>query len=315
MFLQDLREKTCQIDYKGPCVGTVVYGGRILSLRQKAVLKELEDGPKRRKWLFEQLTKSMTYRLLQKTLNELIDLGLAIKRAKQAEGRRNYEMWYMLPKHEYLLYVDLGKIAGAIERLKKILLRMPTVEEIAAETGIAPGDAEKITYKTADQTGWYKPAQELIESARAELGEILVCAARIRDKLITPKNGYSRYYKYENEEKLLEQANKFLKDHSNLLPQLSNDAAEVVSWPDEALKFLGTKYVPLDRRTECVFMHRGHAEPINREQDDAYARELFKDGKGDDIVAVRIQVPKLVGSSESLDSKILGRKTAGKLRH
>lgn len=55
----------------------------------------------------------------------------------------------MLPGQEYLLDVNAARVIAAIERLKPVLLRMPTVDEIAVEAGITPQEAEKLAYKLA----------------------------------------------------------------------------------------------------------------------------------------------------------------------
>jgi hypothetical protein len=125
-------------------------------------------------------------------------------------------------------------------------MRMPTVDEIAVEAGIIPSEAEPIIYRLAHETGWYKPTPELILNAKAKLGEILVCAARIKQELVA-EDGKSEKFDYEKDAEIVEAAKCFLKDHLNLLPSLSDDAEEVKDWSQEALRFLGDNYVPKNR--------------------------------------------------------------------
>jgi hypothetical protein len=226
-----------------------VYGGVSVSLYEKAVLDLLKEGPKQRKSLVKQLCpKVMSQKKLQKTLNELESAGKAVGVSRRVEGRKNWTTWYMLPGQEYLLDVDAARIIAIIERLKTVLLRMPTVDEIAVEAGITPHEAEKLAYKLATQTGWFNPTAELIRDVRIRLGEALVCAARIRDKLVA-EDGKSETFDYDDEPWIVEEAKRFLREYPQLLPKLSNDGDEVASWSPEAFRFLGEQYTPKDRRT------------------------------------------------------------------
>jgi hypothetical protein len=47
---------------------------------------------------------------------------------------------------------------------------------------------------------------------------------------------------------VVEESKRFLKEHAYLLPKLSDDGDTDVSWPSEALRFLGENYTPEDRR-------------------------------------------------------------------
>ncbi len=152
----------------------------------------------------------------------------------------------MLPNHRYLLEVDVGRIIGAIERMKLLLMRMPTVDEIAIEAGIVPSEAEHLVYKLASQTGWFNPTPEIIGKARARLGEVLVCAARIRQKCVA-EDGKSEEFDYDEDSGIVEEAKRFLKDHPQLLPSLTEDCENVVAWSQEALRLLGDNYVPKER--------------------------------------------------------------------
>jgi hypothetical protein len=213
----------------------------------KSVLDLAKDGPMRRQWLVDQLCpKIMSIKKLQKTLNELTLEGKLVKSPRQAEASGRSETWYMLPKHRYLLEVDAGKIIGVIERLKHLLLRMPTVDEVAVEAGITPSEAEHLVYKLAAQTGWYNPTPEIIRDARVRLGEILVCAARIRQNFVA-EDGKSEKFDYDEDARIVEDAKSFLKNYPHFLPKLTDDG-EVYSWNQETLKFLGDNYNPKDRR-------------------------------------------------------------------
>ena len=217
----------------------------------KAVLNLLKDAPKRRQWLVNQLCpKVMSERKLDKTLKELTAEGKIIKDSRQPESKGGWETWYMLPNNRYVLEVDTARIISAIERLNPLLLRMPTIEEIAREVAITPKEAEPLLYKLATQTGWYNPTEQLIKDAKVSLGEALVCAARIRDKHVD-KNGKSKTFDYEKEptdNKVLEDAKRFLKEQPTLLPKLSKDGEQVTTWPYNTLQFLGENYTPIDRQ-------------------------------------------------------------------
>jgi hypothetical protein len=165
-------------------LGTNGHGVQKLDVYEKAVLDLLDCEPKQRKWLVEQLCpKIMSKRKLQKTLNSLEETGKIKRVYKNIGGRQT--AWYLLSEHEYLLNVDDGRMLSAIERLEKVLFRPPTIDELAVETGITPAEAEKLAYKLAKQTGWFKPTPELIGYAREKLGEVLVCAARIKQNVFS----------------------------------------------------------------------------------------------------------------------------------
>ncbi len=213
----------------------------------RAVLELVKEGPKRRQWLVNQLCpKIMSKKKLQKTLNELTVEGKLFKDSRPAGGGGGWETWYMQPNHRYLLEVDAGRITRAIERLKPLLMRMPTVDEIAIEAGITPSETEHIVYKLATQTGWYNPTQEIILKARTRLGEVLVCAARIRQQLVAD-DGKSEDFDYDEDARIVKEANFFLKDHPQLLPMLTDDGEKVDVWSQEALRFLGDNYTPQER--------------------------------------------------------------------
>jgi hypothetical protein len=230
---------------------------------EKAVLDLVKDGPKRRQWLVNQLCPPvMSERKLQKTLNELEDDKKIVKVPKYGEGCVGLETWYMLPGHRLSFEVDDSRIATAIEHLKPILLRQPTIDELAVEVGITPAEAEILAYKLASQTGWNNPSKKIIEDSRIKLGEVLICAARIRDKQLD-LYGKSESFDYEEDAHIVEEAYRFLMNHLKLLPTLSNDGENVIEWPSETLRYLGDNYIPKDRPIQFVIaINRGTGERI-----------------------------------------------------
>ena len=99
---------------------------------------------------------------------------------------------------------------------------MPTVDEIAVEAGITPSEAEHLTYKLAAQTGWHNPTPEIIYATRVKLGEVLVCAARIRKKVVA-EDGTSEKLDYSEDTGIVEEAKRFLKNYPQFLPKLTPD--------------------------------------------------------------------------------------------
>ena len=223
---------------------TRVYGGIKLSLYEKAVLDLLKNGPIQRKETLKQLCpKIMSQKKAQSTLNDLEEDGKIKAISKRMdEPKRNWSTWYVLLGQEYLLDIDAGRVIAVVESLRGILFRPPTVTEIAIDTGITPENAEKLAYKYASQTGWFNPhtQPELIKEATEKLGEVLVCAARIRDGKVK-ENGDSEDFQYTNELEIIEEAKHFLKKYPRMLPKLTYDSEEheVFSWPNEAQKYIG----------------------------------------------------------------------------
>jgi len=208
-----------------------------LSIYEKAVLDLLKDGPRQRKWILGQLhPKIMSRKKTQKTLNELESAGRIKAISKRLEGTRRWSTWYVLPEHEYLLDIDAGRVIEATKRLWDILLRPPTVEEIAVEIGITPDASEKLAYKYATQIGWYNPSSQSIDCSKAILGEALVCAARIKAGKVR-EDGTSDDFNYEDDKEIVGLAKGYLKEHLELLPKLTPDG-RFVSWPKEAQKYV-----------------------------------------------------------------------------
>ena len=142
-----------------------------------------------------------------------------------------------------------------MDRWKSLGFRYPTVEEIADETGMVPEEAKILAYKTRNETGWFMPNEGIIERARERLGEILVCAARIRDLGVSKlKENFS----YDENVEIIEKADAFLKRHPEMLPKLAEHGDDVASRPSEALKYLGKNYKRKDRhKPHVVFVPRG----------------------------------------------------------
>ncbi len=229
-------------------LGTNGHGVQKLDVYEKAVLDLLNSGAKQRKWLVEQLCpKIMSKRKLQGTLNGLEE-DEKIKRVDKRINRR-MTAWYVLPEHEYLLNVDEGRMLSAMERLKKLLFRPATVDELAVETGLTPAVAEKLAYKLAAQTGWFNPSPELIAYAREKLGEVLVCAARIKQNVFSDAD---LNHIYSDDAEIMIEAKRFLKEQPEMIPTLQPDQVYHpigwrLSWPDEALKYLGSPHKPKPR--------------------------------------------------------------------
>jgi len=213
-----------------------------LSLYEEAILKLLKEGPMQRQQIIKQLCPVvMSLKKLQETLNELEDFDKIKAISKRIGGSRRWSTWYALPGDIYLLDMDAGMVVGAIKRLWDVLLRPPTVQEIATETCMIPQDAERLAYKIAAQIGWFPPNLELMKDATEKLGEVLVCAVRIRDGNVSKFN-------YKRDPETLQEAERFLKNHPEMLPKLSEDGRDVFFWPNETLKYLGIYYKPKDRR-------------------------------------------------------------------
>ena len=189
----------------------------------------------------------MSNKKLQKTLNYLVKAGKIKKVYKNIDGRQT--TWFALPKDEYLLNGDEERALLAIERLTKILYRPPTVEELAVEMSVTPQEAEKLAYKETTKSGWFNPTPELITCTREKLGEVLVCAARIKQNLFSEGDLKEIYHQ---DPEVIGEAKRFLAEHSKLIPSLVSNSSYhqlswTLSWPNEALKYLKTPYQPKPR--------------------------------------------------------------------
>lgn len=189
----------------------------------------------------------MSVRKLQGTLNSLADAGKIKKVYRSIDDRQT--TWYVLPEQEYLLNVDEGRMLSAMERLKKFLFRPATIDELAVETGVTPAVAEKMAYKLVAQAGWFNPSPELIGYARETLGEVLVYAARIKQNVFSDAD---LNHIYHGDEEIMVEAKRFLKEYPEMIPSLKPDeyyhpVAWRLSWPDQALKYLGSPYKPKTR--------------------------------------------------------------------
>jgi len=216
---------------------------------EKAVLDVVKNGPKLRDAIFKEICpKIMSYRKLQKTLNELESSGRVVCVSKREEGSRRHRTWYALPEHKGLLEADYVRISEAVRRLRLLLLRNPTVGEVALDLGIQPTDLQEHLYKTAAQTEWSPPTEDIIEDARKKLGEALILAARMRQ---SPSKDWISLY--EGEMEVVEHARVCLSKHQDMLPELTEDGEGIVSWPEKAKRYLGPSYQP-KTRIKGVFM-------------------------------------------------------------
>lgn len=134
------------------------------------------------------------------------------------------------------------QVIEAIDRLKNLAFRYPIIEEVAAEVAKTPEEAKRLIYKTVDRTGWFAPNKGIVESARERLGEVLVCAARIRDMKPSDLEKV-----YRNDPEILREARRFLEQNPEMLPRLSENVMKVISWPHEAIKYLKKPYEPKPR--------------------------------------------------------------------
>jgi len=137
-------------------------------------------------------------------------------------------------------------VVQVVREWKKIGFRNPLPSEIADETGLSPEQSEEIARNTRDRTGWYIPNSGILDNAACRLGEVLVCAARLRDGQVK-EDGTSVDFSYGDEGDIVEEAKRFLKEHPEMLPKLSEDGLELIRWPPEALKYLRKNYQPRDR--------------------------------------------------------------------
>lgn len=144
-----------------------MYGGRFLSFYRKAVLKALENGPKARYELIEELCPiTMSKKKLQNTLNELEDEGIIICFPKRIGITRKWTSFYALPKHRHLLEVEVGQVAKALKYLCLELCRNPDVEEVAAKIEKDPESVRKILFKHVSELSWKPPTLEEKEEAK-----------------------------------------------------------------------------------------------------------------------------------------------------
>ena len=146
-------------------------------------------------------------------------------------------------RYAFIDYVDGQEQAiEAVDRWQRVAYRYPTVEEVAAEVGMIPEETKRLVYETKAKTGWFPPTPEMVKEAREKLGEALVCAARIKEG--KPPNWTEMY---SDDPEIVKEGERFLKEHPEMLPKLSQDGIEVASWPLETLRYLGKDYQPKDR--------------------------------------------------------------------
>jgi len=158
-----------------------VYGGRILDIYEKAVIAALKNGPKPRYDLVKELCpKTMSKKKLQRTLNELEDEGRIICIPKRTEKTHKWTSCYALPKHRYLLEVELGEVAKALKYLRLELCRNPRVEEVAARIGEDPENVRKLLFKHATELKWKPPTPEGTDQAKESRKKARELAAQIK---------------------------------------------------------------------------------------------------------------------------------------
>ena len=162
-------------------------------------------------------------------LNRLVKYELA----KQLKDKRYAFIDYMDGQEE---------VIKAVGRWHSVAFRYPTVDEVAAEVGMIPEETKRLVYGTKAKTGWFPHTPEMVEEAREKLGEALVCATRM-------KEGKTSNWRemYSDDPEIVREGERFLKEHPTMLPKLSKDGMQVISWPTETLKYLGKEYQPKDR--------------------------------------------------------------------
>ena len=137
-----------------------------MAFYRKAVIKILEQGPKPRFELVKELCpRIMSQKKLQKTLNELEDEEIIVCVPNRIRGTHRWTSFYALPRHRYLLEVELGQVAKALKYLRLELCRNPEVEEVAAKVSEDPESVRKLLYKHASELRWKPPTQREKEEA------------------------------------------------------------------------------------------------------------------------------------------------------
>jgi hypothetical protein len=151
---------------------------KLLGDYRKAVLEFLESGPKPRYELFKELyPKEMGEKKLQKTLNELEDEELIICVPKRMKRTHKWTSVYALPKHRYLLEVELGQVAKALKYLRLELCRNPEDEEVAAKIAKDPESVRETLFRHALELNWKSPTPEEKEEAKKKRMEARNLAA------------------------------------------------------------------------------------------------------------------------------------------
>lgn len=157
-------------------------------------------------------------------------------------------------RYSFITHVDGEEVVEeVIEKWRSIGFRYPTYSEVAAEAGIPLDDVKVIVHKTKIKTGWFFPNEAIIKSATKKLGEVLVCAARIRDLGLSRLN---ENYSYSEDSEIVELGKSYLKGHPEMLPRLTEEGGSVASWPFETLRYLAENYEPKDRNEPTVSVVR-----------------------------------------------------------
>jgi hypothetical protein len=145
-----------------------VYGARKLSVYEKVVIDALKNGPKvRNRLVVEICPNTMSVKKLQTTLNNLENEGKVVCVPKRLDKTRKWTSCYALPKHKFLLEVDLGQVANAVKYLRLELCRNPDIEEVAARIGGDPENLRTFLFIHAPELRWKPPTSEEKEKAQA----------------------------------------------------------------------------------------------------------------------------------------------------
>jgi len=161
-----------------------VYGVKLLSHYREAVIEILEKGPKPRFELIRELCpRIMSEKKLQKTLNELEGERIIIAVPKRIGKTYKWTSFYALPKHRYLLEVELDRVARTLKYLSLELCRNPEVEEVAAKIGEDPESVRTLLFKHAPELRWKPPTPMEKEEAEKLREKTRKLAAMIKYSL------------------------------------------------------------------------------------------------------------------------------------
>lgn len=152
-----------------------------MSVYEKAVINALKNGPKVRNKLVEEICPNiMSVKKLQTTLNYLENEGKVVCVPKRLDKTRKWTSYYALPKHKFLLEVDLSQVANAVRYLRLELCRNPDVEEVAARVGGDPESIRTLLFIHAPELRWKPPTAEEKERAQTLRQKAWALAAQIK---------------------------------------------------------------------------------------------------------------------------------------
>lgn len=125
----------------------------------------------------------MSKKKLQKVLNQLEDEAIIVNVPRRIGKTHKWTSFYALPKHRYLLEVELGQVAKALKYLRLELCRNPEVEEVAAKIDKDPEGVRKILFEHASELNWKPPTPEDKEESKKLRDEAKRVSALIKYSL------------------------------------------------------------------------------------------------------------------------------------